>query len=287
MVHVFDFFTLDDLRDKPRLKDEVLRYAWDHYCALQHQRSVMADEITAALAQAAVGPFPFNRWGRVVDYRFANHPLSAAGSMKSMVGGRFNIGDLDPAKFAPFPALYLASDEDTALSEKFGRADEAGGLTAAEHALRTSRSYTCVAVNGLLESVIDLSKVERLKAFVDIIREFKLPREILLRARKMGLPAALVTSLTELEQTLLARNWRASPTQFDVPHNCQVFGQLVLRAGIEGIVFPSAGSGADARSLAVFPQNLQGGSFVEIADPSPPATTHVRLDARTWRGFVC
>lgn len=287
VVHVFDSFTLDDLYDKPRLKDAVLQYGWDHYCALQHQRSVAAEEITAALGQAVSGPFRFDRWMRVVDYQFTNHPLSAVGSRKTSPGGRFNIGDLDPTKFAPFPALYLASDQETALLEKFGLSDETDGLTINELALRASRSYTCVAASGLLETVIDLSQMERLKAFVDIIGQFRLPSEILARARKMRLPASLVSSLKALEAVLLAKNWRAAPMQMDVPHSCQIFGQLVARAGIEGIVFPSARSGSGAHSLAVFPENLQGESFVEIADPAPPATANVRLDAKTWHCFVC
>ena len=94
---------------------------WESYSALQHQRSAVAEEITGALARAAGGPFPFSRWVRVVDYQFTNHPLSTAGSVKSMTGGRFNIGDIDPMKFAPFPALYLASDRDTALAETLGQ----------------------------------------------------------------------------------------------------------------------------------------------------------------------
>ena len=115
--HVFDTFTLEVLRKGPRFKDEILRFAWDYYSELQHQRSAVAEEITGALARAAVRPFPFSRWMRVVDYQFTNHPLSAVGSVKSMTGGRFNIGDIDPIKFVPFPALYLASDQETTLAE--------------------------------------------------------------------------------------------------------------------------------------------------------------------------
>ncbi|HJX65451.1 MAG TPA: RES family NAD+ phosphorylase [Polyangia bacterium] len=287
VVHIFDTFTLKDLRRKPRLKDEVLRYYWDHYSALQHQRSIVAEEIAGALVQAASRPFPFARWMRVVDYQFTNHPLSAVGSVKSMTGGRFNIGDLDPTKFAPFPALYLASDQETALVEKFGQPNETDGQTRNEMALRSERSYTCVVANGALESVIDLSKMERLRALVDVIGQFKLPPAVRDMERRLGIRNRIVSSLADLKEALLAIHWRAAPTQADVPSSSQIFGQLVARAGIEGIVFPSVRSDSGGTSLAVFPQNLQGDSFVELADTPPSATTHVRLDAKTWRTFVC
>lgn len=59
--HLFDQITVADLYQKPRYKDEVLRFVGDHYAALQHQRSAAFEEITAALIKAAVGPFPFTR----------------------------------------------------------------------------------------------------------------------------------------------------------------------------------------------------------------------------------
>jgi hypothetical protein len=114
VVHVFDVFTEEDIKKGTRFKDEVLLFLWDHYASLLHQRSAASEAITAALAQAAVGPYPFNGWMRVVDYQYTNHPLSAVGSIRSMTGGRFNIGDIDPIKFAPFPALYHGREIRTA-----------------------------------------------------------------------------------------------------------------------------------------------------------------------------
>lgn len=287
VVHIFDTFTLESLRKGRRIMADVLRFAWDHYSALQHQRSAVAEEIAEALACARSGPFPFSGWMRVVDYQFTNHPLSAVGSVKSMAGGRFNIGDLDPIKFAPFPALYLASDHKTVLAETLGQPGESDGLTQDELALRSKRSYSCVAVNGMMETVIDISEMARLRQFVDVIGEFKLPVAIRENAKRLGIPGGIVSSIAELETALFALHWRAMPMQMGVPASSQIFGQLVARAGIEGIVFPSVRSGSGGTSLAVFPQNLQGDSFVQLADPAAPATKHVRLDARTWRAFVC
>ncbi len=266
---------------------EVLRFAWDHYSALQHQRSAVAEAIAEALARARSGPFPFRAWMRVVDYRYTNHPLSVVGSVKSIAGGRFNIGDLDPIKFAPFPALYLASDHATVLAETLGQPGDSDGLTQNELALRSKRSYSCVAVNGLMETVIDLSKMDRLRQFVDVIGKFKLSVSIREDAKRLGIPGAIVSSIAGLETALFALHWRAMPMQMGVPASSQIFGQLVARAGIEGIVFPSVRSDSGGTSLAVFPQNLQGDSFVELADPAAPATKHARLDAKTWRTFLC
>jgi hypothetical protein len=172
------------------------------------------------------------------------------------------------------------------MAEKFGQPDASAGLTQGELALRTDRSYSCVALNGKLETVIDLSKMERLTAFVDIIRRFTLPADLRERAKRIGKPESLVTSAPLLKETLLARHWRAMAVQANVPHSSQIFGQLVAHAGIEGIVFPSARSSSGGTSLAVFPQNLGGDSFIELADPAPTATEHRRLDAKTWQKFV-
>ncbi len=68
--------------------------------------------------------------------------------------------------------------------------------------------------------------------------------------------------------------------QVDIPANSQLFGQLVVRAGIEGIVYPSKFNDRDC--LAVFPQNFSGtGSFVELLDTPPAQTVTRRLDGTT------
>lgn len=128
--------------------------------------------------------------------------------------------------------------------------------------------------------------MERLRQFVEIIRKFKMPAAIRENARRLGIPGGIVSSVADLETALFVAHWRAMPMQLDVPSSSQVFGQLVAHAGIEGIIFPSVRSGTAGNSLAVFPQNLQGDSFVQLADPTPAATKNVRLDAKTWRAFV-
>lgn len=59
-------------------------------------------------------------WGRAIQYKYSDTPLSCVGSTK-WVGGRFNYGvDIDSSRFAPFPALYLAEDMETGLREMQG-----------------------------------------------------------------------------------------------------------------------------------------------------------------------
>jgi hypothetical protein len=70
------------------------------------------------------------------------------------------------------------------------------------------------------------------------------------------------------------------PMQFDVPANCQLFGDLVASAGIEAILYPSKLTGSEC--LAIFPQNFSGDSYVALDDPAPSTDVVSRIDAATW-----
>jgi hypothetical protein len=282
---LLDRVTVEGVRQGRQLAEEALRYHWDYFAALQHQRSRAATEINKALLGAAEGPFTLEGWQRVVDYRYSLEPLSSSGSVRSDPGGRFNIGDIDRAKFPAFPALYLASDRETALLEKFGRDDPQGELGALDFALRRATSFSNVAVSGRLESVINLEHADRLQPFVDLISTFTLPPDLAGRARRLRFEAPnLVDSVDDLIKNLTLPDWRILPMQFDVPASAQVFGQLVAAAGIEGIVYPSIKSGAPC--LALFPQNLGVSSYVQLDDEPPDASVIRRLDASTWLDLV-
>jgi hypothetical protein len=74
--------------------------------------------------------------------------------------------------------------------------------------------------------------------------------------------------------------------QFDVPATPQIFGQLVVDAGIEGIVYPSTHNKKSC--LAVYPQNFRDTeSYVELDDRPPHQVRFRRLDASTWRDVAC
>jgi hypothetical protein len=123
MFKRIDRFTLAGLRAGKNFETRIRQFHWRLYAELAEQRSRIGDKLHKAILEAAVEDFPFNNWQRMVKNRWALKPLSARGSL-GMPGGRFNIGAIEPA-FAPFPALYIASDKPTAFQELLGQDLEA------------------------------------------------------------------------------------------------------------------------------------------------------------------
>jgi hypothetical protein len=247
---------------------------------LAFERNKISDKLQEALLQAAEGPFEFRRWQRLVKYKHALEPLSAVGSLKEP-GGRFNIPDINSQQFPPFAALYVAEDKGTALAETLGRPETVGGkLSASELALSKADSISIVAVSGRLDSIIDLHNLGRLQPFLNLIKDFPVPPHLIKTAKEMGIePPRLVGTVNELESTLLGPRWRAMPMQFDVPASCQIFGQLVAKAGIEGILYPS--SLTEKKCLAIFTAELEKGSYIGLDDQPPAGTKTVRLESGT------
>lgn len=279
---LLDQFTLDDLNRWTSLRDKILQYHWEYYGSLAYQRSRVTDEIKAALLEAANRPFKFSQWQRVVKHKYAVEPLSVSGSLAD-VGGRFNIGDIDHARFPPFPALYIASDRPTALQESLGQDQPLGSnLNALELALTKPTSIASVSLSGSLDAVIDLNRPDRLHRFMDLIKDFVVPGRLTETMREVGWASPeLIRTVPKLMQVLLDPKWREWPMLYEVPIASQIFGRLVADAGIEGILYPSKFSGKGC--LAVFPQNLTNESHVVLDDEPPPETTLRRLDAKTWR----
>ena len=84
---------------------------------------------------------------------------------------------------------------------------------------------------------------------------------------------------------LLAHNWREWPMQYDVPVASQIFGQMVVNTGIEGILYKSKFLKKDC--LAIFPQNFDESneSLVQLDDPASKETKVLKWDAKTWRQY--
>jgi RES domain-containing protein len=267
------------------MADDLGRLQAALYFGLEPARQAHGPALLDALRAGAGGPFNFDGWSRIVDYRYSLAPWSTAGSVKGE-GGRFNVGRrLSPGAFTSFPALYLAEDYATAHCERFGQAPEAttGGLTSAELALRHPNSFTHVRVRGRIDMVLDVGDPAALKPFVDVIRSFQLPSTVPSLTRRLALRRApwLVRSAVALQRQLLHRHRRMMPMQYDLPANCQVFGRLASAAGLHAIRYPSARHEA-RQCLALFPQNWGGSAcFIEVADTVPPAARLVRLDATT------
>jgi RES domain-containing protein len=254
------------------------------YFELEPLRQSNEGRLLDALRSRALASFSFEGWSRIVDYRYALEPLSVAGSLKGE-GGRFNIGgDLSPAAFTAFPALYVAEDYEAAFRERFATSTSPRprGLSAQELALRTPGSFTQLRLRGLAESVIDVGDLEALRPFVSILREFPIPRDARQIARRLGVrpPPWLIRSPVTLQRQLLHPNWRMLPQQFDLPSNSQIFGRIAAAAGLHGILYPSARQ-LSKRCLALFPQNwADSGSFVEVADDVPQGARLTRIDGK-------
>lgn len=180
----------------------------------------------------------------------------------------------------PFPALYIGEDKQTTLQEA-GQSDNSfEGLSLLDLALIRKDSISIVSVKGKLGSVIDLHQPDKLKQFLSLIKKFSIPKRIFQTAKKIGLdPPTIVKDLDILLSTLLEPNWRAMPMQLDIPANCQIFGQLVANAGVEGILYPSKFTGR--KCLAIYPQNFDSESFIAI-EGDTPAGTISKLDADGW-----
>lgn len=149
------------------------------FFGLERHRAVNAAALADAVRSQLSGPFRFEGWARVVDYRFALDPLSLEGSIRRD-GGRFNIGAaIDPAAYTPFPALYLAEDFETAFRERFGieRTHKRAGLSAEELVLRGPGSFTSVELRGMVELVLDVGRREVLTPAASVLATFQMLRE--------------------------------------------------------------------------------------------------------------
>lgn len=263
-----------------RRLDELQR---ELHFGLESQRHAHREALLSALGGAAAPALKFEHWIRLVDYQFSLEPLSTVGST-IRDGGRFNIGrEIGDGAFRSFPALYLASDLEVGYREYFqiDKMSEQPGLTGEDFALRRRGSFTTVEVRARLDLVFDVGNLEALKPFVDIVSRFKMPPRVLQLAKALKMPAPqLIRTPSQLHRSLIEKNWRALPAQFDLPGNSQVFGALLRDAGFEAVVYPSARG--DGRCVAVFPENLPDSqSFVEVIPPVPKGATLTRLDS-TW-----
>lgn len=274
----------DILRSRARY-ERFLRYHSKYYAELAQQRAQVYDSLKASLAERA-GSFQFSRWQRAVKYKYSLSPLSAKGSLTEP-GGRFNVGGIDPTRLPVFAGLYLAADKGTALAKLLGQRDNQGQqLTAEEQALTKTASVTVVSVSGELESALDARNEENLTGFVGLIKGFRLSNGLIREAKALGTaPPRLVTTARELKGELESPNWRGWAWLCDVPASSQIFGQIVMNAGIEGIIYISTLT--HKACLVVYPQNFaNSSSFIELDDPAPSDSVQKRIDHSTFTHFV-
>lgn len=261
------------------------------YAGVEPQRKRHHDELIGALQSVQFAPLDFAGWIRMVPVRYADEPLSAAGSLRGY-GGRFNIGsDVDNAIRTPWPALYIASNHETAYREKFGLAkgDRVDGLSGEELALAPGSSYAAFILDGHLDLVFDIAQEGALEPVCNVLRKMKLPieaRKLQKRLRLNKAPIKMIRSAAGLLEETLAANWRGMPAQFGVPAISQILASLIIDAGYAGIRYPSTKS--DGECVAVFPHRLASEkSFVALTDKVLAGTRHLRLDMNTAEALCC
>lgn len=273
-------------RDIARSKahfEALVEFHWRYYYELEIQRSKIRDQLHASLRESA-GAFEFQNWQRAVKYKYSLDPLGTKGSLVDP-GGRFNIGEIDPARYRVFAALYLAKTKGTALAEVLGRESNTGELTPEELALTKSDSITVVSVTGKLDFVLDVRNRNNLSAFVNLVKDFKLPKALIVRARILGFTLRLIRTVSELGKVLEQRPWREWPALYDVPAVSQIFGGIAMDAGVEGILYNSVITGDPC--LVLFPQTfLNSSSWVQLDDPAPKPEVPRRIDSSNFSAFV-
>ena len=273
--NLLDQLSSQDLRRWQRSATALHDYYHCRFHELETQREKNRAALIDTLKQSGYLVFKISRWSRIVDYRYAIQPLSAKGSLLN--GGRFNIGgNIDISWFTPFPALYIAGDYNTAYAERFGASPNNKDHQPHELNLSISGSFSTVQLDGKLQGLFDLRKPKALNSFTNIIKEFKLSRDLNEKAKRIGLSRdQLVTKPKQLLDSLMDQ-WATDPIQFGLPSNSQIFARLVRDAGFEGILYKSTkGRGICA---ALFPDKWNDSdSYVELKDKAPPETIS-RLD---------
>jgi hypothetical protein len=264
---------------RARAKDlQAYHYLW--FYELERQRATGQAALIEALQAVPGISVPLEGWGRAISYKYSHVPLSCKGSLR-WVGGRFNYGvDIDSARFAPFSALYLAEDFETALREKNGlqRENTRAGFSAEELSLCTKEGFSWVAVQGSVNNVFDLTKATNLNGFFEIIGTFRLSRNVRsLEERLKVIQIRLVDSPEQLHQTFMLEGWREYPNMWSTPANSQIFGHMVRDAGFEGILYASTITGQE--NLALFPRQFQNSTSIVAATAPPDGAKCCVLDA--------
>ena len=130
---------ISDLIRSKAYFERLVEFHWEYYSELEFQRNQIREQLKSSLRDTAQ-PFEFTKWQRIVRYKYSLTPLSTKGSLVDP-GGRFNIGDIDCARYPVFPALYIASDKGTALAEVLGREKGTGSLTPSVITSKAANGY--------------------------------------------------------------------------------------------------------------------------------------------------
>jgi RES domain-containing protein len=241
----------------------------------------LASKIRKSLLKST-STYEFENWFRVVTLQYSDKLLSAAGSRISITGGRFNFGQIDSTKYPVFSCLYIASDYDTAMAEKFSsstlnkdriKREEFGGAIV---------SHSTIRLSGQLESVLDVTDSKKLKPFVNVIKKIAIPQQLVTSAKRLRLEVPdNIRSTTQLQNAIRDYNWAANPAMLNIPSASQIFGQIVHDTGIQGILYRSKYT--EKECLAIFPSNFENEDGQVCLDDKAPDGVDSILDKTTWK----
>lgn len=245
--------------------------------SLEPERRRRRGQLIRALQQIQPKPYALDNWVRIVDHRWTLEPLSAAGSL-TYVGGRFNAGtELDRNTLDAWPALYIAQDHPTAYREKYQL--QAGqtvtGLTAEELNLSAGQSHTTVFLKGQLARVFEMTP-DNLGPVARVLASIKMPSRAESLKKDLGIAPhdlQMIKNGKQLYTLVTELNWRVLPVQFGLPSQSHIVGELIRAAGYEAIAYPSSKGGGTC--LAIFVDQLIGGSFIRLADAAPPGAIEI------------
>lgn len=282
-VHVLEQFSAATLARWTEVSQDLDELNAALFFGTQPEQRRLRPQLIGAIEKVEPISLDGPNWVRFITYQYSFNPLSAAGSLLAY-GGRFNAGvDLDPGTLDAWPCLYLAEDDETAFREKFQAASTSltNGLRPADLALARLESYTKVAVNVCLHRVFDMTSPEPLRGLAGVLGRIKMPPRAKYLKKKLKIPDGelkMVSTGQMLYDTVFS-NWRTLPVQFGLPAPSHVIAELVRAAGYEAILYRSTKGGG--RCVAVFPDLIDSGSFIELANSAPPEVQHTRLDARS------
>jgi hypothetical protein len=238
------FFSIDEYlnkffedSDRESLKSESFFKMYFNW--LESEREKRIESILESLNHVASTCIEERTYYRIVDLKYAFDPLCVYGSGLNL-GGRFNIGS-NVAHYKQFSVLYVAESSSTAYTEKFHYPmDIIKGLLVG-NTMGLKQDFACFDVKVNLSNCIDITKKENLEPFCEVISEIKPSKEIFEQAKLIGInKLKTVQTPSEIIRSLLNVEYLKIPTMLDMPSNSQWFGLYCLRAGIQGIIYPSA-----------------------------------------------
>lgn len=281
--YILDKLSVDDIERYVKIHNRLKDYFLEEHFYFVTERAKKESQIIDSLNQRTQ-MYKFSGYFRCVASQYNDKPLSSAGSRISRVGGRFNVGDIGAAAM-PFPALYAAETAYASKSEFFQKDPDTIEKNSISLEDFFQQSVSINRIHGELSCVIDITNTENLKPFLKVISKIIVDQNLIDKAIAAGLksPSPNIKTMKELVKALTTPSWRNSVISYDIPSNSQMFGELARKAKIEGIVYES--KFANAKSIAIFPENLGKNSFVRLSDPAASGVITC-LDQNTARDLT-